>query len=593
MYLKKRASAFTIIREHIKDADPAVVINSFRFGGPLTRWNHSFVDAIVGTATGKFVWDVSRKLSIINEALENKWRVWDLANQLNIDWHIFADHHFKIVGDEIARKARLLYIEEPASPTNDDSNNKKGGNMSNLIIKTGNIFTSNMQTLVNPVNCVGVMGKGLALEFKIRYPNMFEEYRNICKAGGLKPSKLHLWKGTDKWVLNFPTKLHWRNKSKLEWIEAGLKEFVRTYKEMGIESIAFPLLGCGNGGLNPRKVISIMEEYLSKIDIPVEVYVNETINEEVIMRKEKKGRIIRCAFDGSKNKNGVACGFIVGHTKKHFDLPASYTHNQAEITGLYKLASFLWRNRDKLHEDDKVIIKSDSKLVVNQINGKWKVNDRQWQFVYAQIREVFYRIPPKDIKVIWVPREENEEADKISKRRNGKTVCFTGHRPDKLGGYDENKPIIKWVKKELEEAIDKAIEAGFTTFISGGALGVDQWAAEIIIEKKEKYPNIKLVIAKPFPSQGRKWPASSRKRFHKICESADVVVDVSPDPYTREKMMRRNQWMVNKSDMVIAVWDGSAGGTADAVDKAIEAGKPIYRINPKSKEIIPPRGAQH
>mgnify|MGYP000176748952 CR=1 FL=1 len=142
-------------------------------------------------------------------------------------------------------------------------------------------------------------------------------------------------------------------------------------------------------------------------------------------------------------------------------------------------------------------------------------------------------------------------------------------------------------------AIDKAIEAGFTIFISGGALGVDQWAAEIVIKKKEKYPNIKLVIAKPFPSQGRKWPASSRKRFHKICESADTVVDISPDPYTREKMMRRNQWMIDKSDMVIAVWDGSTGGTADAVNKAIEVGKPIYRINPKTKEVIPPRGAQH
>lgn len=136
------------------------------------------------------------------------------------------------------------------------------------------IFESSAQTLVNTVNCVGVMGKGLALEFKNRYPEMFDKYKSFCDKGVFKPGVLWIYKAPDgKWVLNFPTKVDWKNPSELEYIEAGLKKFVEIWKEKEITSIAFPLLGCTNGGLDPEVVIPVMEKYLSQCEgLDVTIY---------------------------------------------------------------------------------------------------------------------------------------------------------------------------------------------------------------------------------------------------------------------------------------------------------------------------------
>jgi len=134
-------------------------------------------------------------------------------------------------------------------------------------IINGTIFESSAQTLVNTINCVGVMGKGLALEFKNRYPAMFDKYKSFCDKGVFKPGVLWIYKAEDgKWILNFPTKVDWKNPSKIEYIEEGLKKFVEIWKEKGITSIAFPLLGCNNGGLDADEVIPIMEKYLSQCE---------------------------------------------------------------------------------------------------------------------------------------------------------------------------------------------------------------------------------------------------------------------------------------------------------------------------------------
>lgn len=145
---------------------------------------------------------------------------------------------------------------------------------SNIIVIHGNIFNSKAQTIVNTVNCVGVMGKGIALVFKLRYPNMFELYQKYCAQHLIDIGKLWIYKGdeSDPWVLNFPTKTHWKLPSEYEYIEKGLQKFVETYKEKGITSIAFPLLGANNGGLEKDKVMEIMQQYLRQCDIPVEIY---------------------------------------------------------------------------------------------------------------------------------------------------------------------------------------------------------------------------------------------------------------------------------------------------------------------------------
>lgn len=135
------------------------------------------------------------------------------------------------------------------------------------------LLTSQAQTAVNTVNTVGVMGKGLAAAFKARYPDMGKAYRKLCAEGQIKIGQLWLWKAPDQWVLNFPTKKHWRNPSKLSYIEAGLKKLVAHYEERGIREIAFPRLGCGNGELDWNDVRPLMERYLRSL--PIAVYIHD------------------------------------------------------------------------------------------------------------------------------------------------------------------------------------------------------------------------------------------------------------------------------------------------------------------------------
>ena len=137
----------------------------------------------------------------------------------------------------------------------------------------GDLFSSPAQTLVNTVNTVGVMGKGIALEFKKRYPAMYEQYKKYCDDKSLTIGKLMLWRDEpDHWLLMFPTKTTWRKPSDLSYIEAGLKKFVATYSDKGITSAALPRLGCGNGGLNWKDLKPLMEQYLEPLSIPCYVY---------------------------------------------------------------------------------------------------------------------------------------------------------------------------------------------------------------------------------------------------------------------------------------------------------------------------------
>ena len=140
-------------------------------------------------------------------------------------------------------------------------------------VRNGDIFESQAQTIVNPVNCVGVMGAGLALGFKNKYPQMFSVYQKHCFSGDLTPGKLMLYKTDKHWILNFPTKDHWINPSQMSYIEKGLEKFVSAYKTKGIISVAFPKLGCGRGGLDWVQVKALMEKYLNNLEIEVFIYV--------------------------------------------------------------------------------------------------------------------------------------------------------------------------------------------------------------------------------------------------------------------------------------------------------------------------------
>ena len=134
------------------------------------------------------------------------------------------------------------------------------------------LLSSNAQTVVNTVNTVGVMGKGLAAEFKARAPDMYKQYRSLCDRNLFKVGQLWLWKKQPQWILNFPTKEHWRNPSRIEYIEAGLIKFAAKYEEQGIREISFPRLGCGNGGLDWNDVRPLMESHLGKLPITVLIH---------------------------------------------------------------------------------------------------------------------------------------------------------------------------------------------------------------------------------------------------------------------------------------------------------------------------------
>jgi O-acetyl-ADP-ribose deacetylase (regulator of RNase III) len=132
------------------------------------------------------------------------------------------------------------------------------------------VFNVGAQTIVNTINCVGVMGAGLALECQLRFPEMFQDYVERCKSKSVKIGKPYLYRSYGSpWIMNFPTKNHWKYPSKIEWIEQGLDYFAKNYERGCIQSIAFPKLGCDKGGLNWRDVQTIMENYLQNLNIDI------------------------------------------------------------------------------------------------------------------------------------------------------------------------------------------------------------------------------------------------------------------------------------------------------------------------------------
>lgn len=139
--------------------------------------------------------------------------------------------------------------------------------------KHGSMFYSQADVLTNTVNCVGVMGKGIALIVKKTYPEAFTDYKIRCANGDVHPGVPYLFEKDDVRILNFPTKNNWRDGSRLEWIESGLKWIARNYKEKNISWLALPPIGCGNGGLHWPMVRSLIETHLGKLPgLHVEVY---------------------------------------------------------------------------------------------------------------------------------------------------------------------------------------------------------------------------------------------------------------------------------------------------------------------------------
>ena len=139
----------------------------------------------------------------------------------------------------------------------------------------GNLLSADVDALVNTVNTVGIMGKGLALQFKRAYPEMFKAYERACKAGDVNLGHMHVWETRSlqgpRFIINFPTKRHWKSQSRISDIEAGLDDLAHVIRDNGIRSIAIPPLGCGHGGLDWRdvepRIVAAMAPLADDVDI--------------------------------------------------------------------------------------------------------------------------------------------------------------------------------------------------------------------------------------------------------------------------------------------------------------------------------------
>jgi O-acetyl-ADP-ribose deacetylase (regulator of RNase III) len=176
-------------------------------------------------------------------------------------------------------------------------------------IKVGDLLGSSMEVLINTVNCVGVMGKGIAYSFKERYPKMYEDYRKRCLSGMVKVGEPYLYRLNDKQsIINFPTKQHWKNPSKIEYLEDGLKYLALHAQEWKIQSMAVPPLGCGNGGLSWDVVKPLILHHLVPLNIPIEIYEPFESRFPIVKNQkkahiEKPAQILKRFFSSEEKKD--------------------------------------------------------------------------------------------------------------------------------------------------------------------------------------------------------------------------------------------------------------------------------------------------
>lgn len=156
------------------------------------------------------------------------------------------------------------------------------------------------------------------------------------------------------------------------------------------------------------------------------------------------------------------------------------------------------------------------------------------------------------------------------------TCCFTGHRPEKLRQSEQEITAL------LETAISAAINDGFTTFITGMSRGVDLWAAEAVLRLRGAGQALRLVCASPFEGFEKSWPEEWRNRYRRVREQSDEVNYICPS-YSRGCFQQRNEWMVDRSARVIAVYTGGRGGTKNTVDYAQTKGIPVKLVTETAK----------
>lgn len=167
------------------------------------------------------------------------------------------------------------------------------------------------------------------------------------------------------------------------------------------------------------------------------------------------------------------------------------------------------------------------------------------------------------------------------------TACsFTGHRPQRFSfGYDEDDPKCDSLKVKMIMKTCELIEKGVRTFYTGMAQGVDQWAAEIVLDMKQHYHDVRLIAVLPCETQAAKWTPEQRDRYYNIIDRSDEAIPLQ-DRYTSDCMHKRNRWLVEHAEYLLAVYDDSGkGGTAYTVRYAREKQRQIISIHPDTLKV--------
>lgn len=164
--------------------------------------------------------------------------------------------------------------------------------------------------------------------------------------------------------------------------------------------------------------------------------------------------------------------------------------------------------------------------------------------------------------------------------------AFTGYRPMKMPfGYNEEDPRCIDFKRRLRDTIEMLIWQGYTHFLSGGAMGMDMYAGEIVLELRQQYPWIALEIAVPFDDQATRWPPEYRKRYQHIIDNADIITCVNHE-YTKRCMFDRNRYLIDNADLLLAAYDGQPGGTQMTCDYARKCGVGVCCIKPVVEKYV-------
>ena len=186
----------------------------------------------------------------------------------------------------------------------------------------------------------------------------------------------------------------------------------------------------------------------------------------------------------------------------------------------------------------------------------------------------------QDVKINAL-EEAKRKIGNIIQSLNSTTACFTGHRNQKLPWkFNENDKRCIAMKDELRLEIERAIQRGYKTFLCGMALGFDMICAETVLDLKEKYDNIKIIGALPCKTQDKKWRSKDRERYKNLLVHLDSVRCLYDDYMGKECMFERNRYMVNNSSLMIALFDGTSGGTKSTIDYAKKQGLEIVIIKP-------------